>query len=306
VARPPFDEKHIVLIVSAGRTGTQFFGRFLSIIIDDCYSCHEPDALYLTPNGLLDKLRTFGLWHMLVRRLVGRSGIRNLAQRHLAGRLKMDDLVEELHRHRDRFYRGIRQDLIVESHGRWAWILDAVPQAFVHHKIAAIVRDPRTWVVSWLNRRTQFGPKDIVPLIGRRLDPAMLGDHAWIDRWDSMTPFARNCWTWNATYQMVSSFVERSPRARLYRFEDLFHAEKHLTTMHELIGFIADWDDRCWNWHFDPRLYETRQNASAPMVPGWREWTSEQARELEALCGPLMRKYGYGNEPEWKALLSPR
>ena len=48
-----------------------------------------------------------------------------------------------------------------------------------------------------------------------------------------------------------------------------------------------------------------RINASRLEVMGhWRNWPADACREFERICQPMMREYGYGNEPEWLAKLS--
>lgn len=37
--------------------------------------------------------------------------------------------------------------------------------------------------------------------------------------------------------------------------------------------------------------------------PEWRHWTKERAIILHKYCTPLMKRYGYGFEPEWNALI---
>ena len=81
---------HFAFIVSGGRTGTQFLGDLLSEAIEDSYSEHEPDIIHGFDEGSLERLRRFGLWHMVVGRALGQSGVRVLGTRYLVGK---DDLA---------------------------------------------------------------------------------------------------------------------------------------------------------------------------------------------------------------------
>jgi len=44
-------------------------------------------------------------------------------------------------------------------------------------------------------------------------------------------------------------------------------------------------------------------NASSSSGQGWRRWEPNEARLVDEFCGPLMAKFGYGSEPEWRSLL---
>ena len=117
------NEKHVAFIASGGRTGTFFFGEVLAEIIDDAFSVHEPDVLHGFSKRSWHAIRTFGFYQMVVGRLMGRTGIRNLTQKFLAGKMTIEDTVAAIHRHRDRYYARISQDYVIESYNQWYGIL---------------------------------------------------------------------------------------------------------------------------------------------------------------------------------------
>ncbi len=41
-------------------------------------------------------------------------------------------------------------------------------------------------------------------------------------------------------------------------------------------------------------------------LPDWRDWSREQCLSLDRICTPLMREFGYGDEPEWLDRVSRR
>lgn len=296
--------KRFVLVVSGGRTGTQFFGRMLSDLIEDAYSVHEPDILRPSLPDAWQKIRVFGFRHMIIDRLRGRSGIRNLTQRFLSGRLTLDALADEIRRQRGPYYASIPQHLVIESYYQWFGILPAVPLVMPQHKIVGIVRDPRSWVTSWMNIRAHYGSRDTVTRLGfRRLDPEMVGDEPFIARWPSMTPFEKNCWHWKVIYEHITAHAATDERARLFRYEDLFLGPEASAELQSMLAFMTRFEDVQLKYRCDPDVLERRLNASVQRFDPWTRWSPERARSLEDICGPLMRRFGYGTEPEWKEKL---
>jgi hypothetical protein len=298
-------DKDIVIICSAGRTGTSFFARTLPHIIDGAWCVHEPDVWYGLSSETWQRIRTFGVYHMILGRITGRTGLRNLSQRRLSNCQDLDHLTTELVRQRDRYYRNITSDLIIESNGQWYGALATLPKTGWRYRVVALIRDPRTWVASTLNHGHIFGYRDRVRQLGfRRLDPALVDDNQFADRWRCMSDFQKVCWTWQAINQQLVGSTEKDSRARLYRFEDIFLADDRMQRMEDMIRFITNFGERTYPWHLSPDLLNRRINeADRARFPDWQRWPREHARDLEEICGPLMRRFDYGAEPEWRAKL---
>lgn len=302
-------DKHVVLVVSGGRTATTFLGELLDLIVENSYSVHEPDLFDGLNRETWERIRRFGLYHMFFGRIVGRTGIRNLTQRFLSGRVSLEDLVQEILRHRKAYYDSIESDLIIESYYQWYGILPGATLAFPRLRVAAIVRDPRPWVESWVALGAHHGQKDHVTRWGfRRLNPRMVDDREFVERWPRMTSFQRNCWDWRTVYGLLTEWIDDHPCARLFRFSDLFlsdHRERHFR---ELLDFITTFPDRRFEYQFDKSILRLRKNQAQDAPPleiaeSWKTWSPERASELDDICGDLMRKLGYGHEPEWLKLL---
>jgi hypothetical protein len=283
-----------------------FFADTLSEMIDDSWSVHEPDVWAGFSAKTWQRVRTFGLYHMFFGRITGRTGLRNLSQRRLSNHEDLDRLTAELIRQRERFYRSIDASLVIESNAQWYGLLLALPKTGWRYRVVALVRDPRTWVASTLNHGRVFGYRDIVSRLGfRRLDPALVGDEKYVDRWRHMSDFQKVCWTWRATYEAVAASVENDPCARLFRYEDFFLSADRTALVANLLNFITDFEGRTYSWQLLPDSFDRRINtADRARFPDWRDWTEEQARQLDEICGPLMRRFDYGTEPEWRANLA--
>ena len=297
--------KHVVIIVSAGRTGTRFFGDFLSSMVPGSHSVHEPDVFEGFTRRTWERVRTFGIYHMVLGRLFKTTGLRHLSEGFLGGSLELERLIEALARQRLPYYEGWAADPIIESYYQWYGILPALPRVFPLSKVLATVRDPRAWVTSWMSFGAHHGPRDLVRKLGfRRLDPAMVGDAALAGRWPEMSRFERLCWTWRTVNGLILDFVDRDPNARLWRYEDLFLSEARERHLEEMLVFLTRFPDRDFGFVPDPALLGRRVHASRPAgFPNWPDWSEVQARQLDGLCGPLMRRLGYGEETDWRAKL---
>lgn len=305
--REDVQNKHVVIIASGGRTGTTFFGDLLSEVIEDAYSVHEPDLL----NGLSTRtwraIRIFGFYHMVIGRLLGLTGIRNLSQRFLSGRMTEEDLISAIHRHRDAYYASMPQSFIIESYYQWYGILPAVSKAYPNSKIVGIIRDPRTWVTSWMNFGGHYDQSDYVSRFGfKRLNPALVGDAEHLDAWPEMSGFEKNCWNWKIVSQLLSKQASLDPMTRIFRYEDLFTSDARHQHIDDLLSFITSFPDRSFEYAFDESMLDDTRNASISReFPDWQDWTHDQATALNDICGGAMSEFGYGNEPEWKSLVTP-
>lgn len=292
----PFKEKHFVFLISGGRTGTRFFGRLLGQAFEHAFSSHEPDVF--TPRKGYDtwkKLRQFGVYHLIIGKFLGRTGIRNLSQNYVAGRLDIDGLVRRLRRHREAYYAGITSELIIESYSGWYGCIDGIRELYDKYRIVIIARDPRTWVTSVMNWDAIFGERDWVTKLGRRrLDPGMAGDREFEGRWKSMSRFEKVCWTYKGIYEIALRQSTGDGNCMVTRYEDLFTGTDRRRHIGETLAFMGNFPDRTFD--FDPdviqdagRIHRSEKHA----FPSYEDWTPGQKEQLNAICGDIARKLGY-------------
>lgn len=299
--------KDLVFIVSGGRTGTTFFGNALNNIIEDCYAVHEPDLMPdFRKSGIgkiVRRVRTFGLYHMVIGRLRGETGVRNLARKRLSNQHGGDSetIQQAIRKHRNFFYAGVTPSLVVESYSQWYGLLPEIRKVYPDAKVVAIIRDPRDWIKSWLNYEGHHDSRDMVLLAGQsRLSPAMIGDHEWADRWSKMSVFQKLCWDWKTIYGLIDDFTQRDDLTAVFRFEDLFDAGRP-DMRRTFLDFVTTHGDRCYVYRDSNALFGQHINASSGKTADWTSWSTADARFLEQMCGDLMARYNYGTESAWRA-----
>lgn len=295
-------DKDLTFIISGGRTGTQLFGHLFSEVVDDCFSVHEPDVLYGLSLQSMHRIRRFGLWHVLIGRLLNKTGTRVIGQKLICGEITTQQAKAYIRSSRSRYHRSIAQPLIVESNGQWWSMIDELREVWPQAKVIVIMRDPRNWVRSWMNKTGRYDKRDWVSrLPPGRLTPEKVGDSEWIDRWPEFDTFGRLTWEWSFLNRRMLSAVERTPNARVFRFEDVFAPDGK--TLHELVEFAASHGERAYALRDVEKFTRTVKNSSTGDMEHWRSWGSDQVRLMDEICGPIMRRFGYGLEPEWQALI---
>lgn len=293
--------RDLAFIVSGGRTGTNLLGETLQTCIDDCRSEHEPDILVLKDYAkVVRNLARFGLWHMLVGRLMGQTGARAHGYRLLSGSASPEDCFSRMRKERASWHATVCESLLIESNYQLWPFAGRLHEIWPGARTVVIVRDPRDWVRSWMNRRGRFDRHDWVGVFPPgRLTPAVFGDSEHTSRWNSMGTFERLAWEWTAINGHLARAAE-SPHVRLFRFEDLFGERARSGSLVELANFVADHGVRRYRVGDVDQLRRTVRNASAGKALHWRNWDAKQARTLDRHCGELMLRFGYGEEPDWR------
>ncbi len=289
-------------VTGTGRVGTKFFGDKLGMIIDDCFSVHEPDVLARhEEDGYLKRIKDFGLYHMTIGRALGKTGIRNLSVRYIAGELSLEELMESIYQQRHKYYESLEKSLIVEAYSGWYGAVEAVRNLYKNYKIVVIIRDPRTWIASNFNKRAGRTARKVGML---RLNPEITNDTEYIDGWEGMDIFAQFCWYWQKTYEILFENINGDDNCKVVRFEDIFVNEDKLANLEELVKFVTNFTDKKFNYHIEDGIFSSKVNKSRKLVlPQWTQWDKDKAKTLQNICGHLMDKFNYGKEAQWQELI---
>jgi hypothetical protein len=177
-------------------------------------------------------------------------------------------------------------------------------ELYPHLKIVHIIRDPRTYIQSHIN----WSRSRVKSYIANYLTPFWqptgytAGSMSPID-WFKMTRMERFAWIWVFKNNLITKFQESKIPYLPVRFEDLFQGDQPARTLNQIIEFtgmsvIEDLD----HYNNEPINVSNKRN-----IPDWENWSVDMCKQIEAICGELMEKFGYGGEPEWqkKILMNP-
>ncbi|MEJ2052255.1 MAG: hypothetical protein P8Y60_20895, partial [Calditrichota bacterium] len=255
---------------------------------------------------IFNQLHTFGFYHMVIGKLLGKTGIRNLSQSYVSKRIDLNRLVDELYQQRSGYYKAINKELVIEAYSGWYGVIPGIKKLFDHYKIAIIIRDPRTWVTSYMNFGTKYGKRDWVNKLGyQRLNPRMAGEEKYIQSWNYMDTFQRLCWLWQAVYEIMIRDGIGDIYCQIFRYEDLFLSPSKRETFRDFLRFITTFPNRAYEWQpLNGILDQKINNSKHDEFPNWKKWGADRAQFLRSMCGHLMQQYGYGMEEEWKNLVN--
>lgn len=295
--------KRCIFVTSMGRTGTMFLGRQLGEIIHDCFSVHEPDAIsLLRPSEWMMKLNWFGPRRITIDRIVGLRSLHAVGVARRRGKVSDGRAIELLTRLRRDFVVHAPGSVYCEANGEFNPLVDLIGAVFPNSTLAFIIRDPRNWVRSWMNKQVgHYGRFDMkYRLLGARLTPEVY-QGARMGRWTAKQQFEQLCWTWNVANGYSLGLVARTATARVFRYEDILECNEKVAAFEEFVEAITSFPDgSVVGVDLSKAGLDRREHSSkGRRMPCWRDWTGDQARTLHEHCGDLMRQFGYGLEPEW-------
>lgn len=251
-------------VVSTGRTATRALASWLERYIVNVAAWHEP-----FPSRLL----------------------RPLCNAHAAGTVPETWLVRAL-----RICIGSRRAradgrTYIEASPYLRACVELLPRVLDDPFVLHIVRDPRSYVTSYMNHGAFVGFKGVAgaAIPYWQLKPEHLGK-AEGRTWASMSPHERICWRWENLNALIEHGAEQLPPARYLRvrFEDIVDpACGGLRPVLDWLGLETVPGLR------SPAL-DLRENRSHRAVhPRFEEWSGEMRSVLELHCRERMIRYGY-------------
>ncbi len=255
-----------VLIVSSGRTGTRFLACYFDANFADVVARHEPAP---------------------------RVSLRLASNAYAAGAFSRTALLAMLRRRKRRRIDRSGARVYVESNPLLWGAIDLFDEAFEEPTVVHVIRDPREQVRSSLNHGTSRGSKGIANRWLPHWHPGVMSVAVGDSAFDWLAGAAA---LWAVVNQRLHDEGARCRNYHRVRYEDLFDASHSgLRDLCDRIGLAYPGAAT----QVDPSRPINRATRAA--FPAWPSWRPQQCATLEQLCGPLMRSYGYGMEPEWKA-----
>ena len=305
--------KHCIFVTSAGRTATRFISELIEIAIPDCYSNQEPDVWRLD-SVIIDfrknypefarKIRDFGILSMTLGKLTTLGNPRGLSAARQMGKISTEKASKFLFQFRNHFLSKLKNTIYAECNLQIVGLIDIIPMVFPNSKTVFIIRDGRDWVRSSCNG--YFAPYSIGDPVrffpGSRPSAKSCIDDPFRNRWDSFSRFEKLCWYWRKHAQYALETIPKNQNSKMIKYEKLFDNSRHIEEMTDLLKYLTHFSNGTkLNFKYDGELktakfHESRKNN----FPKWKDWTQQLVNQYQEICGDLMQKLGYGQEPEWQ------
>lgn len=157
-----------------------------------------------------------------------------------------------------------------------------------NNKIVHVVRDPRTFVVSFMKWRKDSIKKIILHYLIPFWMPIPY-NHLHIKKIISLPKKYQFCWVWFLKNKLFWEKFHRSKNYLLIKMEDLLHEDKKQETYQKISEFL-NLENR--NIDFKTISFE-KLNKSRKTYPNYSEWNEKDRIYLRNVCGTLMKRFGY-------------
>lgn len=257
--RQDWSQIDVTFIVSTGRTGTRFFGRFFDTF-PEVYARHEP-----------------------------KPDMVELGVGYAAGQVSFDRAVTIIERNRRAIAKDLKRhaaSVYIESNNRYFSLLKPLRAAFPHARIVHVLRDGRDYVRSGLGRQW-YTEKDRFP----RLTAKMFPDDPYHDRWDKMSRFEKIAWRWQKKDSILADDLAELDNTLTVRFEDIFTTPDR-PGLYEIARFLG-FSDNAVAAKLGRIGTEKMNSTRRPPIPRWPDWDEELTQRFEEIAGEHLRRCGY-------------
>lgn len=253
-------KKRTIYIVSTGRTGTKFLADYFNNF-SDVYAAHEPK-----PSRIL--------------RMWTNARLEKRANKSTMSRIFISK--------RKGSFRRIQEPTYVESNPFAAGFTDIMPAVLDNPEIIHVVRDPRTYIRSSLNHGNTHGIKK---LLNNHL-PFWYPDIAnIINAKHKLSDKEKTAHYW----VLINEFIEKcrksipDERYHFFKYEELFKNKESLKQISKIVGSK------------EKQVYTIKpiNKSKDQVISDWNDWSKNECRSIDKICGKLMKQYGYGNEKSW-------
>lgn len=294
--------KKRIFISSTGRTGTQFFAKYLHVMIANGVSLHEPGTPWISkPKRLLQQIRDYGLYHLTLGQGKNTHSMYKLSRDFMAQEVTGEQAKQNILAINGQVDRLVPQaQVVVYSSGHIYGLLGLLDEVYEDSRFVFIIRDPRDWIGSALNK-TEYSLYGPIEWIFRKisLQPSCLKDDPYTHQWKGMSKFEKYCWYYQNLNENAIEEMAGKGNFRIFRYEDIFLSEEKSTHFKAMLDFATAFDSGQWDCHFQGDLIDKKVDSKQSAAKGWLDWSPEQAKLMHQHCGPLMAAYGYGTEEAW-------
>lgn len=298
--------KKRIFISSTGRTATQFFAKYLRVMIANSVSLHEPGTPWFSkPKQLMGQVKDYGVYHLSIGQGKNTHSMYKLSRDYIAGEIREEQACANILAINSKVDVLCESDIIVYSSGHIYGLLGLLDKVYEDSRFVFIIRDPREWIGSALNKveYSLYGP---IEIFFRRisLQPSCFRDDPYRDKWKKMTKFEKYCWFYHKLNENALNEMKHKENFQVFRYEDIFLSENKARNFGEMLDFATDFKSGKAECKHMPELIDQKVDSKQSKAASWESWEPEQVRMMMEHCGEMMETFGYGNEEQWKKKVS--
>ena len=265
-----FNKINTSLIISTGRTGTNFFEDFFNQNFNSVLAKHEPQP----------DLFNLGLnYH--------RNGVskENLTTEVIYARR---DIINQL-------INGKYQNY-VETNPFLSYLSPILNNIFYQPKILHIIRHPDTYIYSAINKDPNNSGNYFMSDTDHRnrINANDFPDNKYYGKWSEMNQFERICWNWVNTNNYIDEHLKDSPNYLRIKFEDLF-SDAQENTIDKIINFFEL--ARFQNKTKEELVFELKNKKNYTAKPQYHSFEQLKEENLKFydknITKELLKKFGY-------------
>ena len=208
-----WDKKQVILIISSGRTGTNFMAYWFSTLSDEFYSVHEPSP---------------DLFQLGIEKYRNKKVITpNL--------LKIKRSLQLYKLNKD------RKEIYIESNPNLLLLLPELNKLFKNLKIIFIKREFEPYVLSAINKSPDnssinyfYGESDP----RKRVTPLDFDDNGYNDIWKNFSREEKIAWWWKKSNEIIDNYHLDNNNSVIIKYEELFNKDNEIV-LYEILDFIG-------------------------------------------------------------------
>lgn len=208
-----WDDKRVVLIISSGRTGTNFMAHWFESLSEDFLAVHEP-----TPD----------LFHLGVDSFRNQQAItQNQLAIHRARQLKQ--------------LNDSGKNIYIESNPNLILMLPELKKFFKNVKIIFMKRQFETYFLSGMNKSPDKSNKNYFYADNdsrNRITAEDLKDVKYAAHWKDFSREERIAWWWKTSNRLIDDYMAHHEDCFLVNYEDIF-GEDNQQLLAELLNFAG-------------------------------------------------------------------
>jgi len=246
--------QRIFFLLGAGRSGTQLVSSLLNQN-SNAVVLHEPS--FYEDVLVMDECRNN----------------QNMAYKYLYD-FRRYEIFREMKRHKNQIIYG-------EVTGTLRFHCSALKKIFPNASLLILVRDGRDFVRSVMGWRQfySYGSRGAWALSPNK------GEEYYAE-WERMSRFEKVCWFWMDSQKAVLKYIPAADSVMLesvasdYRyFTEQLCKKLGLNVPQEIWGNIV--------------TRRSKNSTRKYVFPEWNDWSVEEKKSFERICGPTMRLFGY-------------